>query len=155
MAEAGKRKMPPRVAFRDEARIGRIGDPRRRWAPRPMRPSAPAQMVGEHAHVFGAAGPAGGRRDSLILPYADTGAMPLFLKEVAGRRRGERILMFMDRAGWHRSGRLKVPPNMKPAFLPPHSPEPDPQEQVWDGLREKSLANRLFIPSRVKYILHP
>jgi transposase len=50
----------------------------------------------------------------------------------------------MDRAGRHRSGRLKVPPNMGPAFLPPYSPEPDPQEQVWDELREKSLANRVF-----------
>jgi transposase len=33
---------------------------------------------------------------------------------------------------------------MGPAFLPPYSPEPDPQEQVWDELREKSLANRVF-----------
>jgi hypothetical protein len=33
---------------------------------------------------------------------------------------------------------------MGPAFPPPYSPEPDPQEQVWDGPREKSLANRLF-----------
>jgi transposase len=52
--------------------------------------------------------------------------------------------MFMDRAGWHRSGRLKVPPNMGLAFLPPYSPELNPQEQVWGELREKSLANRLF-----------
>jgi hypothetical protein len=30
------------------------------------------------------------------------------------------------------------------AFLPPCSPELNPQEQVWDNLREKSLANRVF-----------
>jgi transposase len=30
------------------------------------------------------------------------------------------------------------------AFLPPYSPELNPQEQVWDDLRERSLANRLF-----------
>jgi hypothetical protein len=33
---------------------------------------------------------------------------------------------------------------MRPAFLPPCSPEPDPQERVWGGPREKSPANRLF-----------
>jgi transposase len=101
-------------------------------------------MVREHAYVFGAAGPADGCHDSLIPPYADTGAMSLFLRVVAKRHRGEYVLMFMDRAGWHRSGRLKVPPNMKLAFLPPYSPELNPQERVWDGPREKSLANRLF-----------
>jgi hypothetical protein len=33
---------------------------------------------------------------------------------------------------------------MKLAFLPPYSPELNPQEQIWDGPREKSLANRVF-----------
>jgi hypothetical protein len=55
-------------------------------------------MVRGHAYVFGAAGPADGRRDSLVLPWADTEAMSLFLGEVAGRHRGEYVLMFMDRA---------------------------------------------------------
>jgi transposase len=101
-------------------------------------------MVREYAYVFGAVSPADGCHDSLVLPWADTEAMSLFLEEVAGRHPGEYILMFMDQAGWHKAKALKVPPNMMPAFLPPYSPEPDPQEQVWDGLREKSLANRLF-----------
>jgi hypothetical protein len=30
--------------------------------------------------------------------------MFLFLKEVAGRHKGEHVLMFIDQAGWHRSG---------------------------------------------------
>jgi hypothetical protein len=62
--------------------------------------------------VFGAVSPADGCHDSLVLPWADTGAMSLFLREVAKRHRGECVLMFMDRAGWHRSEKLKVPPNM-------------------------------------------
>jgi hypothetical protein len=33
---------------------------------------------------------------------------------------------------------------VKLAFLPPYSPELNPQEQVWDGSREKSLADRVF-----------
>jgi transposase len=101
-------------------------------------------MVREHAYVFGAVSPAGGCHDSLVLPWADTEAMSLFLKEVAGRHPGEYILMFMDRAGWHKAKALNVPPNMMLAFLPPYSPELNPQGQVWDDLREKSLANRLF-----------
>jgi hypothetical protein len=87
-------------------------------------------MVRECAYVFGAVSPAGGCHDGLVLPWADTDAMSLFLRQVAARHKDEHTLMFMDRAGWHRSGRLKVPPDMGPAFLPPYSPEPDPQERA-------------------------
>jgi transposase len=100
-------------------------------------------MVRGYAYVFGAVSPADGRHDSLVLPWADTEAMSLFLEETARRHKGEFVLMFIDRAGQHRSGRPKVPPSMRLAFLPPYSPELNPQEQVWDEPREKSLANRV------------
>jgi hypothetical protein len=48
-----------------------------------MLPTATAQMVREYAYMFGAVSPASGYRDSLVLPWADTEAMSLFLKEVA------------------------------------------------------------------------
>jgi transposase len=143
-AEAEKRKMRLRVMFQDEARFGRITSPRACWAPKGMRPKAPSQMVREYVHVFGAVSPADGRHDSLALPYADTEAMTIFLREVARRHRRDYMLMFMDQAGWHKSKGLKIPPNIELAYLPPHSPEPDPQEQVWDELREKHFGNRLF-----------
>jgi hypothetical protein len=133
--------MPLRIAFQDEARNGRVIDPRRCLAP---RPAAPAQMVREYAYVFGAVSPADGCHDSPVLSWEDIEAMSMFLKEVAKRHKGECILMFMDRVIWHSSGRLKVPSNMGLAFPPPYSPDLNPQEQVWDELREKSIANRLF-----------
>ena len=100
-AEAKKRKMPLRVMFQDEARFGRISDPKACWAPWPMRPDAPMQMVREYVCAFGAVSPEDGLHDSLVLPYADTEAMSLFLKGISRRYPGERILMFMDQAGWH------------------------------------------------------
>jgi len=121
-----------------------MSDPRACWAPKGMRPVAPAQLVRQYTHVFGAVSPADGRHDSLILPYADTDAMSRFLREVARRHRGERVLMFMDQAAWHRSGALKVPRDMELAYLPPHSPDLNPQEQVRGELREKCLANKNF-----------
>jgi transposase len=100
-------------------------------------------MVREYAYVFGAVSPADGH-DSLVLPWADTEAISLFLKEVAGWHPDEYILVFMYQAAWHKAKALKVQQNVEPAYLPPYSPELNPQEQVWDDLREKSLANRLF-----------
>ena len=130
--------------FQDEARFGRVSRPRACWAPRPVRPKISGQMVREFVYVFGAVSPEDGVHDSLVLPYADTEAMSRFLKEVSRRHPGDYILMFMDQAGWHRSAGLKVPPNTELAYLPPRSPELNPQEQVWDELREKFFGNRFF-----------
>lgn len=136
--------MPLRVMFQDEARFGRINSPRACWAPKPVRPVVRKQTVREYTHVFGAVSPRDGVHDSLILPNADTRAMSCFLGEVGRRHPEEHILMFMDRAGWHTSKALRVPENMELGFLPPYSPELNPEEQVWDELREKFFGNRLF-----------
>ena len=130
--------------FQDEARFGRISDPKRCWAMKPVRPEVKTQMVREYVYVFGAVSPQDGRHDSLVLPNADTEAMSLFLEEIGNRYPNEHILMFMDQAGWHKSKALKIPANMELAFLPPYSPDLNPQEQVWDELREKFFSNRLF-----------
>jgi len=47
-----------------------------------MRPEVPSQIVREYVYVFGAVSPKDGRDDSLVLPYADTEAMMIFLKEI-------------------------------------------------------------------------
>jgi len=130
--------------FQDEARFGRISSPKACWAPKRERPRAPSQMVREFVYAFGAVSPADGGHDNLVLPYADTEAMTIFLREVAKRRPRGYILMFMDQTGWHKSGGLKIPRNIELACLPPHSQELNPQEQVWDELREKHFGNRFF-----------
>lgn len=130
--------------FQDEARFGRISDPRRCWAKKPIRPEVKAQIVREYVYVFGAVSPEDGRHDSLVLPRADTVSMSIFLTEIGRRYPGEHIVMFMDQAGWHKSIGLKIPDNIELAFLPAYSPDLNPQEQVWDELREKYFANKLF-----------
>jgi len=70
--------------------------------------------------------------------------MSFFLEEISRRYPGEYILMFMDQAGWHRAKNLRIPANIELAFLPPYSPELNPQEQIWDELREKYCGNKLF-----------
>jgi transposase len=130
--------------FQDEARFGRISSPKACWAPPGMRPAAKSQIVRQYIHVFGAVSPKDGKHDSLVLPYADTEAMSIFLKEIARRYPKEYILMFMDQAAWHKAKALETPRSMELSFLPPYSPELNPQEQVWDELREKFFGNELF-----------
>ena len=130
--------------FQDEARFGRISDPKRCWAMEGIRPEIKAQTIREYVYIFGAISPKDGCHDSLILPYANTEAMSIFLEEVSSRHSEEQIIMFMDQAGWHKSKGLRVPENIELAYLPPYSPELNPEEQIWDELREKFFGNKLF-----------
>jgi Transposase and inactivated derivatives len=142
--QAQNGELPLRIMFQDEARFGRISDPRACWSPVGYRPTINAQMVREYVYIFGAVSPLDGAHDSLVLPRADTGTMSIFLDEVSRRHQNEHILMFVDQAGWHTSKGLKVPSNMELAYLPPYSPELNPEEQIWDELREKFFANKIF-----------
>ena len=56
----------------EEARFGRISIPRRSWAPKPIRPRSPHQIVREYTYVYAAVAPKIGKMASLILPYSDT-----------------------------------------------------------------------------------
>jgi transposase len=130
--------------FQDEARFGRINDPRRGWAPRGIRPQVHAQIVREYTYVFGAACPHDGLLDTLILPAANAATMSLFLAEVSQRHAHETILMVLDGAGWHRARELRVPENIRLLSLPPYSPQLNPVEHLWEDLREKWFPNLVF-----------
>ena len=130
--------------FQDEARFGRISDPRRCWVPPGVRPVVGAQVVRQYTYAFAAVSPHDGTLDSLILPQANGQTMSLFLQEVARRHPEEFVLMVLDGAGWHRTTRLVVPTQLHLIYLPPYSPELNPAEHLWDEIREKWFPNLLF-----------
>jgi hypothetical protein len=51
-------------------------------------------------------------------------------------------VLVLDRAGWHGSRSLVVPPSSTLAPLPSYAPEPNPVERVWLSLRERFLSHR-------------
>lgn len=70
--------------------------------------------------------------------------MHLFLNEIAARYPHENIVMVLDGAGWHKNQSMPLPDNLRLLFLPPYAPELNPQEHIWDELREKHFHNRAF-----------
>ena len=53
-------------------------------------------------------------------------------------------VVVLDQAAWHTTNKLTKHNNITLISLPPYSPELNPQEQVWQWLRDKHLANRCF-----------
>ena len=138
---AARRGRSLRVMFADEARFGRMNRPRPCWAPIGTRPQVASQLVREYVYLYGAVSPKDGTCVYLIMPAPDTECFQIFLKTLAKKYRRQLILLFVDAAGNHPSGELEVPNNIILHLLPPYSPELNPQENLWDEIREKTFKN--------------
>lgn len=135
---------PVVLAPQDEGRFGRISDLRPCWAPKGIRPRVPKQVVRASVYVYATVSAALGKMTALILPYANTDMMNLFLEEVSKDFRDYFVIMLTDGAGWHRSKSLRIPENIRLLPLPPYSPELNPVEHLWEDLREKAMPNKIF-----------
>jgi transposase len=96
-------------------------------------------------YVFGAVCPRTGRAHGWLMPKANSETMNIYLQDLSHRIEPDRhVLLICDRAGWHRSKKLKVPENITLAYLPPYAPELNPAELLWREQRSKGLSNRVF-----------
>ena len=142
--------LPPDVSieqvdiwFQDEMRIGQRGTQTRLWARKGTRPRIVRQQQSESAYIFGAVCPQCDAAVGLVLPFASTQTMALHLEAISlAVPPGRHALLILDQAGWHTTLKLPQLPNLSLLTLPAGSPELNPAEQVWQQLRDRSLANR-------------
>jgi len=134
------------VWHQDEARVGQQGTLTYVWANKGSRPAALRDQRRQSAYLFGAVCADRGVGAALVLPHANADAMNLHLAEISRRvTPGAHAVVVLDGAGWHQTGgRLRVPGNLSLLRLPPYSPELNPQENVWQYLRQNHLSNRVF-----------
>ena len=127
--------------FADEARFGRMNRPRPCWAPIGVRPEVASQLIREYVYLYGAVSPKDGTCVYLIMPAPDTECFQIFLDTLAKKYPRHFILLFVDGAGNHHGDELVIPANIMLHLLPPYSPELNPQENLWDEIREKIFKN--------------
>jgi transposase len=101
----------------DEARLGLKPALRRVWAPVGRRPIARMKRGYEWTYLYG------------------------FVRPDSGEQR--RVLLVVDKAGWHTGKEVEVPEGIHLEFLPSSSPELQPAERLWP-LTNEAVANRLF-----------
>ncbi|CAN5474070.1 MAG: IS630 family transposase [Actinomycetota bacterium] len=130
----------------DEHRLGLKPIIRKAWSLVGQRPTVEVQHRYEWTYLYAFVRPKSGETHWLILPRANTEvfsvALESFAKEVgAGTRK--RVLLVLDNAPWHTSGKLRVPEGVHLEFLPTNSPELQPAERLWP-LSNEGVANRHF-----------
>jgi transposase len=137
-------QLPLRLMFQDEARFGRMSDPRSCWAPSPHRPVVNLALVREFRYEYAAVSPWDGCLDFMTAEKMNTENMSRFLDQVSKKHQDQFIVMVLDGASSHKSKELNIPKNVSLLRLPPYSPELNPAEQIWNILRRNYFANRVF-----------
>lgn len=136
---------PVEIWFQDEARIGQQGTLTRLWARKGTRPRAPRDRRYDWAYIFGAACPARGVGEALVLPRSDAAAFKQHLQAISKRvEPGAHAVVIIDGAGYHHASGADLPDNISLIRLPPYSPELNAAENIWEYLRKNKLANSVF-----------
>lgn len=130
--------------FQDEGRFGRISNLQRCWVPKGRCPKVKKQVVREFIYAYSSICPETGESFSLILPGSNTQMMNLYLLEFASHYNSYRIILCLDKAGWHTCHSLEIPENIALWYLPPYSPELNPVELLWRQIRQNYFNNRLI-----------
>ena len=115
------------------------------WSEKGTRPRAIRQVQYEFAYIFGAVCPERDLAVALVAPDVGIDGMLAHLKHISEQTASNKIaVIVMDRAPWHITKKINIYPNIRLIFLPPASPELNPVEQLWQQLRDNSLANRTY-----------
>jgi transposase len=109
-----------------------------------MVPTVARQMVREFIYAYSALAPETGDCYSMIAPCCNTEAMNCFLQQLCAHYSKYRIVLILDKAGWHTSSGLELPANLHLMHLPPYSPELNPVEMLWREIRRKYFHNKIF-----------
>src|SRR4051812_48705367 len=110
----------------DEARLGLKPVMRRVWAPVGKRPVARFKRGYEWTYLYGFVRPESGEVYWLILPTVNTELFSMALYEFAREvavGKDKRVLLVVDRAGWHTGGEVEVPEGIHLELLPTGAPE--------------------------------
>ena len=114
------------------------------WVKSNMIPCVARQMIREYLYAYSALSPQTGDCYSMISPYCNTEAMNEFLKQLSAHYNNYRIIIILDKAGWHISQSLQISNNIKLLHLNPYSPELNPVELLWREIRRKYFHNNIF-----------
>lgn len=130
----------------DEHRLGLKPVLRRVWAKRGQRPVVRVYHRYQWLYVYCFVRPPTGHSYWLILPKVSVAVFSLALEHFArqvGAGAGKRVLLVLDRAGYHTGKEVRLPDGIVVEFLPARSPELQPVERLWP-LTNEGVANKLF-----------
>lgn len=130
----------------DEHRLGLKPLCRRVWAKAGQRPIAVSSHRYQWLYLYAFVRPTTGDVEWWVANSVNTTLFQSVLDAFAkatGSGPDKAVVLVLDNAGWHVSGKLKIPDGIYLCFLPPYSPELQPAERLWP-IADEAVANRHF-----------
>jgi transposase len=121
----------------DESRLGLKTGVRRRLTLCGTKPIGPLQWRFEAFYLYGAVEPATGESFFLEFSHLDSPCFERFLEHLAQHYPHHLHLLQLDNASAHRAKSLQIPENLILFFQPPHTPEVNPIERLWQHLKDQ------------------
>lgn len=128
---------PVRLFAQDESRWSLRTIPRRRITARGVNPEGETVFSTETTWLYGCIDPLDGESFFLILPTLNAAMMQRFLDTFADTYADSFNILLMDNSTAHTAKTLCLPANVALVFQPPHCPEVNPAERVWQDMRGK------------------
>ena len=139
-ADGGKKVQ---VWLGDEARFGQQVSVTRVWARCGSRPRAVRQTRYDYLWMMAVVCPKSGKSFGLFMPLLNGEVVTEFLDQFSKQLEPDVIaVLIWDQAGFHTSGKIVVPDNIRLRSLPPYSPELNPVENLWHYLKSHHWSNR-------------
>lgn len=137
------------VLFEDEASIACLPRKSYGWTLAKRLVVKVSQSKGrKRLNLFGAVAPEQGEVVQMASKESKSSTFIRFLKKIQQKYVGKTIWLYLDNWRVHHSQRvqcfLEKHSSIELRFLPPYSPELNPQEQWWNFLRKKFLVSQCF-----------
>jgi len=108
-----------------------------------VKPTVPVKWERENFWIYGAIEPLTGQHFQQEYPKLNGDYFQQFLEWLSQQLGEDYAILQIDQASAHVSGAINWPENIIPLLQPPHSPELNPIERLWQFLK-KSLHNEIF-----------
>lgn len=139
-----------RYLVQDESRLGRKTETGRVITAPGVKPRVPTSWERENYWLYGAVEPESGWSVLQEQPRLNQECFQQFLEEVSAALGEEVAVMQVDGAPAHVSTKVRWPENIIPLRQPPHSPELNPAERVWEHLKQELKGERFGSLSELK-----
>ncbi len=134
-----------RFFYQDETRLGLKTISGRKITAKGVKPIGKVQWKFIATYLYGVVEPATGENFFFEFTHLNSKCFQIFLELVSKNFPNDLLIIQLDNGGFHKAKKLRVPDNIILMFQPPHCPESNAIEQVWQylkrGLRWKTPKN--------------
>lgn len=121
----------------DETRLGLKTIGGRKIVAKGVKPIGKVQWQFQATYLYGIVEPKTGEHFFFEFSHLNTDCFQIFLNLVSSQFQDDLLIIQLDNGAFHKAKRLNVPSNIILLFQPPHCPELNPIEQVWQYLKRQ------------------